>query len=276
MLVGQPIHVPSSWWHLNKDTSDIPYCPPYKSFSPFRKVVPTLFVVLTHTSIMEPQTDIPSVIPTVEDSDTHITRLMEDRQPPHDVSQGSSDGEHMHLSNTSTQPATPPVPQLETTLMPDESVVPYRTSSDSLPELPQNPPASDACQPVIASDVHRGAQQLCASHSQDSAKYSVSPMDLGSDDNTHSTKSTRECGPCMDSAAPCVPAPLVPLPESDVEEDHSSESSRDEDDGSTAGSSSSQNSDAYSTSTDDPDPPSAVRPSKHSPLDPLLYSPIIF
>jgi hypothetical protein len=225
---------------------------------------------------MELQADVQSVIvtPKVEDSDTHITGLMSDHRSPHtSVSQGPSDGERMLLSNTSMQPATLPVSQLETTSMPDESVVPCRAPSDLLPESPQNTPASNSCQPVIVSDVHSGAQQSCASHSQDSAKYPVSPMDLGSNDDTHSTKSIHERGPFMDSGAPCVPAPLVPLPESDVEGDHSSESSRDEDDASTADSSSSQNSDAYLTSNvgrtsppSDPDPQSAVRPSKHSPL----------
>jgi len=74
----------------------------------------------------------------------------------------------------------------------------------------------------------------------------------------------------MDLSAPSLPPPgplLVPLPESDVEEDHSSESSQDEDTASTA-SSSSQNSDAYSTSiggrtspSSDPDPQNTVQPS---------------
>lgn len=220
--------------------------------------------------------DIQSVTPKVED-DTHITGLMADHHPHDAVSKVPSDGKHMPLSNTSMQPATPPVPQLETI---SESVIPYPTLSDSLPESPQNALASNACHPVIVSDVHSGAQQAYASLSQDSAECSVSPMDSGSDDNTHGKKSTHESGcPSVDLGVPSVAVPcpsLVPLPESDVEEDQSSESSRDEEAASNA-SSSSQNSDD-TASTDgrtsplsDPDPQIPVQPSKQSPLETPSY-----
>lgn len=74
----------------------------------------------------------------------------------------------------------------------------------------------------------------------------------------------------MDSSTPSVPPPYplhVPLPESDVEEDRPSESSRDEGVAGTAGSRS-RNSDAYTTSTGErtspssnSDPQNVVRPS---------------
>src|ERR1700761_7579525 len=107
---------------------------------------------------MEP--DFRSMTPKVEDSDTDIISLMADRQPPHNaVPQVPPDGEHMLLSHTSTQPTTPPVSQLEPTPMPDESVIPRPTLSDSLPETPQNAPASDDYYPAIVSEVHGGAHQ---------------------------------------------------------------------------------------------------------------------
>ncbi|KAH8977822.1 hypothetical protein EDB92DRAFT_691441 [Lactarius akahatsu] len=208
----------------------------------------------------------------MEDSDTRITGLMADRQPPHNaMSQGPSDGEHVSLSNTLMQPETHPVSQLETTSMPDESLVPCHTPSDLLPDSPQNVPAPDACQPAIVSDVRSGTQQAFASPSPDSAGYSVAHMDSGSDDNTYSTNSIHECGGSfVDLSTPSVPSPcplLVPLPESDVEEDPFSESLQDEGVASTA-SSSSENSDAYTTSTGgrtspsgDPEPQNVVQPS---------------
>src|SRR6266404_7990933 len=52
---------------------------------------------------------------------------------------------------------TPRLSQLETPPMSDESLIPC--PSDSVPESPQNAPASDACQPVIISDVHSESQQ---------------------------------------------------------------------------------------------------------------------
>lgn len=230
---------------------------------------------------MEP--DFPSVTPKVEDSDTDINSLMADRQPPHNaVPQVPSDGEHMFLSHASTQPATPPVSQLETTSMPDESVIPCPTLSDSLPETPQNAPASDDCHPAIISDVHGGAQQACASHSHDSAKYLVAHMDSGSDDNddTHTIDSIHECGsPFVVLSSPSDPPTsplLVPLPESD-DEDYSSESTGD---GGVSGTADgmSQNSDANTTSTDgraspsnDQVPSNVVQPSKHSLLETPSY-----
>ncbi|KAH9168397.1 hypothetical protein EDB89DRAFT_1992287 [Lactarius sanguifluus] len=207
----------------------------------------------------------------MEDSDTRITGLMADHQPPHNaMSQGPSDGGHVSLSNTPMQPETLPVSQLETTSMPDESLIPCHTPSDSLPDSPQNVPAPDASQPAIVSDVHSGTQQAFTSPSPDSAEYSVAHMDSGSDDNTYSTNSIHECGgPFVDLSTPSIPSPcplLVPLPESDVEEDPS-ESLQDEGVANTA-SSSSENSDAYTTSTGgrtspsgDPEPQNVVQPS---------------
>ncbi|KAH9018232.1 hypothetical protein EDB83DRAFT_2400623 [Lactarius deliciosus] len=208
----------------------------------------------------------------MEDSDARITGLMADPQPPHNaMSQGPSDGEHVSLSNTPMQPETLPVSQLETTSMPDESLIPCHTPSDLLSDSPQNVPAPDVCQPAIVSDVHSGAQQAFASPSPDSAEYSVAHMDSGSDDNTYGTNSVHECGgPFVDLSTPSIPSPcplLVPLPESDVEEDPSSESLQDEGVASTA-SSSSDNSDAYTSSTGgrtspsgDPEPQNVVQPS---------------
>ena len=190
---------------------------------------------------------------------------MADGQPPHDaVSQVPSDGGHVFHSNTSAQPATPPVSQLETTTMPNESVIPCPTTlSDSLPEAPRNP---DDCQPAIVSDVHDGVP------SHDPAKYSVAPVDSGSDDDdhVHTTDSIHECGsPFVVLSSPSDPSPgplHVPLPESDSED---SESTRVEGVSGTADGRS-QYSDAYTSSSDgrsspsDPDPPNVARPSKHS------------
>ena len=226
---------------------------------------------------MEP--DFPSVTPRVEDSDPDIISLMADHQPPHNaVPQVPSDGEHVFLSHTSTQPATPPVSQLETTSMPDESVIPCPTLSDSLPETPHNASTSDDYQPAIISGVHVGAHDACASPSHDSAKYLDVPLDSGSDDNdnTHAIDSIQECGsPFVVLSAPSdsPTSPLfVPLPESD-DEDYSSESTRD---GGVPGTvdGMSQDSDANTTSTggrtspsSGPAPPNAVQPSKHSHLE---------
>lgn len=209
---------------------------------------------------MEP--DFQSVTPKVEDSDTRITAgLMADHQPPHDaVPQGPSDGEHTLLSNTSTRPATPPILQLATS-MPDESVVPCPTQSNSLPESPQNAPAPDDCQPAIVSDVLGAAQQACDLPSQDPARYPVAPMDSGSDDDIHTT----------DCESPSISpwALLVPLPESDVEDDHSSESKPDDVVSGTADGR--HHSDVNTNSTGvgaspsgNPDSPNAVQPSKYS------------
>jgi hypothetical protein len=211
--------------------------------------------------IMEP--NFQSVTPNVEDSDTRITGLMADHQPPHNaVSQVPSDGGHTLLSNTSTQLAAPPISQLATS-MPDESVIPAPTPSDSLPELPQNAPAPDDSQPAIISDVHGGAQQAGALLSQDSVKDAVTPMDSGSDYDIHSS----DCGSPFTHPSPA----FVPLPESDVEEDYSSESMRDDGALSTADGTH-QNSDVNTTSTGEgtspsgnPDSPNAAQPSKHSP-----------
>ncbi|KAI9435089.1 hypothetical protein H4582DRAFT_1972780 [Lactarius indigo] len=166
-----------------------------------------------------------------QDPDTHITGLMADHQPPHNaVPQGPSDGEHMFLSNTPMQPAT-------------------------LPDSPQNVPVPDAFQPAIVSDGHSGVQEACASPPQDPAEYSVAHMDSDSDDNTQSTKSIHECGgPFVDLSPPSVPSPgplLVPLPESDVEEDPSSEPLQDDDVASTA----------KTSPSGDPDPQNVVQPS---------------
>jgi hypothetical protein len=209
---------------------------------------------------MEP--NFQSVTPIVEDSDTRMAGLMADHQPPHNaVPQRPSDGEHTLFSNTCTQPATPPISQLATS-MPDESVIPSPIQSDSLPEPPQNAPAPDDSQHAIVSDVHGGAQQAGALPSQDSPKYSVTPMDSGSDYDIHST----ECGSPFTPPSPA----LVPLPESDVEEDHSSESMWDDGVPSMA-ERMQQNSDVNTNSTGEgtspsgnPDLPDAVQPSKHS------------
>jgi hypothetical protein len=192
---------------------------------------------------------------------------MADRQPPDNVvPQVPSDGGHLLHSNKSTQPATPPVSHLETTTsMPDESVIPCPTTlSDSIPETPRN---ADDYQPAIVSDVHDGAP------SHDPAKYSVAPMDSGSDDSDHihTTDSIHECGsPFVVLSAPSDPSPCplhVPLPESDEED---SETTRDEGVSGTEDGKS-QHSDAYTSSTDgrtsplsDPDSPNVVQPSKHS------------
>ncbi len=211
--------------------------------------------------------------PKVEDAGTHITSLMADCQPPHDAApQVPSSGEHIPLSNTTMRPATPRLSQLETPPMSDESLIPC--PSDSVPESPQNAPAPDACQPVIISDVHSEAQQAILSP-QERAEYSVASMDPDSDNSPHCAK--YDCESRSPLSVPNVPIPsplLVPLPESDVEEDHPSESWPSEGATGTAGGRS-QNSDAYTSSTgertaprNDPD---VARPSKFSSIDAPSY-----
>ena len=206
---------------------------------------------------MEP--DNQSVTPKVEDLDTHAPDLMADHQHPHNaVSQRPSDGEHTLLSNVSLQPATPPVSQLETS-MPDESVIPCPTPSDSLPESPQNTPPPYDYQPEISSDVHGGPQQACALPSQDSADALT---DSGSDDDIHITD--------YESSLIEPWALLTPLPESDVEEDYPSGSMQDDGVAGTADVTN-QNSDINTNSTGGGNAPSNnpeendVQPSKQSP-----------
>ena len=222
------------------------------------KLVPDSFL---HSDLrvyhMEP--DYQSMTPKVEDSDTRITSLMADHQPPHNaVPQRPSDGEPTLLSNASLQPATPPVSQLETS-MPDESVIPCPTPSDSLPKSPQNAPPPDDYQPAIVPDVHGGPQQACAPHSQDSADAHT---DSGSDDDIHTTD--------YESSFIDPWALIVPLPESDVEEDHPSGSIQDDGVAGTADVRN-QNSDVNTNSTgvgtspsNSPNSPDAIQPSKQS------------